>query len=198
MQIQDSETPEPCCGPVRPMLAVARPERRRLLLHPAPAPGGRAPAWINVAACPSPCGQLPVPGIDDLAGLVLRRCYERLEARRAGCFVQDAVAVMRLAWQIERDEAIPARDKALAELAEVQAAVLSLKDRDHPPLRAGRMAGAVERGPEGAGEGAGDPEGEGAFRYGGPGGSSAPRPLGEDLSALSVSGTSFVSFLQPE
>ena len=35
---------------------------------------------------------------------------------------------MRLAWQIERDEAIPVRDKALAELAEAQAAVLSLKD----------------------------------------------------------------------
>ena len=31
-------------------------------------------------------------------------------------------------WQIERAEAIPARDKALAELAEAQAAVLSLKD----------------------------------------------------------------------
>lgn len=35
---------------------------------------------------------------------------------------------MRLAWQIEHDEAIPARDKALAELAEAQAAVLMLKD----------------------------------------------------------------------
>ena len=42
--------------------------------------------------------------------------------------MQDAVAVSRLAWQIERDEAIPARDAALAELAEAQAAVLSLKD----------------------------------------------------------------------
>jgi hypothetical protein len=34
--------------------------------------------------------------------------------------------------------------------------------RGHPALRAGRMAGAVGRGPEGAGEGAGDPEGEAA------------------------------------
>jgi hypothetical protein len=41
--------------------------------------------------------------------------------------VQDAVAAMRLAWQIERDEAIPARDKALADLAEAQQAVLMLK-----------------------------------------------------------------------
>jgi hypothetical protein len=35
---------------------------------------------------------------------------------------------MRLAWQIERDEAIPARDKALAEVAEAQTAVLTLRD----------------------------------------------------------------------
>ena len=36
--------------------------------------------------------------------------------------------------------------------------------RGHPALRAGRKACAVGRGPEGAGEGAGDPEGEAAFR----------------------------------
>jgi hypothetical protein len=69
-----------------------------------------------------------VPGIADLASLALRRCYERLEAGQASVSLQDAVAAMRLAWQIERDEAIPARDKAQAELAEAQAAVLSLKD----------------------------------------------------------------------
>ena len=69
-----------------------------------------------------------MPGVDDLAALALRRCYERLEAGEAAVSLQDAVAAMRLAWQIERDEAVPARDKALAELAEAQAAVLSLKD----------------------------------------------------------------------
>jgi len=42
--------------------------------------------------------------------------------------VSDAVALMRLSWQVERDQAIPARDKALAELAETQQAVLMLKD----------------------------------------------------------------------
>ena len=41
--------------------------------------------------------------------------------------MHDAVAAMRLAWQIEHDEAIPARDKALAELAEAQDAMLALK-----------------------------------------------------------------------
>jgi hypothetical protein len=128
-QIQDRDDPVACCGSVRPMLAVCQPERRRLLLHPAPPPGGRAPAWINVAVVPSrPQGQFPVPGIADLAALALRRCYERLEAGEAAVPVQDAVAAMRLAWQIEHDEAIPARDKALADLAEAQAAVLSLKD----------------------------------------------------------------------
>ena len=77
---------------------------------------------------PRPQGQLLAPGVDDLAALTLRRCYERLEAGEAAVSLQDAAAVMRLAWQIERDEAIPARDAALAELAEAQAAVLSLKD----------------------------------------------------------------------
>ena len=71
--------------------------------------------------------QLPVPELADLAALALRRCYEQLEAGGA-VSVTDAVVAMRLAWQIEHDEAIPARDKALAELAEAQAAVLSLKD----------------------------------------------------------------------
>src|ERR1017187_9108425 len=128
MRIQDSETPQPCCGPVRPLLAACQPERRRLLAHPAPAPGGVAPSWISVAVPPRPLGQLPEVGIADLAALALRRAYERLEAGVPGVAVQDVVAVSRLAWQVERDEAIPARDKALAELAEAQVAVLSLKD----------------------------------------------------------------------
>ena len=41
--------------------------------------------------------------------------------------MHDAVAAMRLAWQIEHDEAIPARNKALVELAEAQDAMLALK-----------------------------------------------------------------------
>jgi hypothetical protein len=75
-----------------------------------------------------PLGQLPAVGIADLASLALRRAYERLEAGVPGVSVQDVVAVSRLAWQVERDEAIPARDEALAALAEAQAAVLTLKD----------------------------------------------------------------------
>ncbi len=127
-QIQDRDDPVACCGSVRPMLAVCQPERRRLLAHPAPPPGGVAPSWISVAVPPRPLGQLPAVGIADLASLALRRAYERLEVGVPGVSVQDAVAAMRLAWQVERDEAVPARDEALAELAKAQAAVLTLKD----------------------------------------------------------------------
>jgi hypothetical protein len=126
-QIQDRDNPVACCGTVRPMLAVARPERRKLLAHPAPPPGGVAPRWINVAMPSCPPGQLAVPTFEDLADLVLRRCYEGLQFGRPTVSLQAAAAVMRLAWQIERDEAIPARDKALAELAEVHQAMLTLK-----------------------------------------------------------------------
>ena len=82
-RIQDSEIPEPCCGPVRAMLAVCQPERRRLLQHTAPPPGGKTPAWINVVPPARPPGQLQVPGIDDLARLAIRRLWERLEAGEA-------------------------------------------------------------------------------------------------------------------
>ena len=66
-----------------------------------------------------------MPSFEDLADLVVRRCYEGLQSGRPTVSLQDAVVAMRLAWQIERDEAIPARDKALAELAEAQASMLS-------------------------------------------------------------------------
>jgi len=59
--------------------------------------------------------------------MVVRRCYEGLHFGRPTVSLQDAAAVIRLAWQVERDEAIPARDEALAELAEVQEAMLTLK-----------------------------------------------------------------------
>ena len=52
-----------------------------------------------------------MPGIADLTALALRRCYQQLEAG-GGVSVTDAVAAMRLAWQIERAEAIPARGQS--------------------------------------------------------------------------------------
>ena len=113
-QIQDSDNPEPCCSTVRPMLAVCQPERRRLLLHPAPPPGGRAPSWVNVAVPSRLHGQLPIPSAGDLASLALRRCYERLEAGQASVSLQDAAALVRLAREIERDDAVAAAAGARA------------------------------------------------------------------------------------
>ncbi len=126
-QIQDRDDPVACCSTVRPMLAVCQPERRKLLAHPAPPPGGVAPSWISVAVPSRPPGQLAVPSFEDLADLVVRRCYEGLQSGRPTVSLQGAAAVIRLAWQIERDEAIPARDEALAELTEAQGAVLALR-----------------------------------------------------------------------
>jgi hypothetical protein len=104
-QIQDSDDPVPCCGPVRAMLAVCQPERRRLLQHTAPAPGGKTPAWINVVPPARPPGQLQVPGIDDLARLVLRRCYERVLDGEAEVTPRDAAALLRLQRELDRQAA---------------------------------------------------------------------------------------------
>ena len=87
------------------MLAVCQPERRRLLLHPAPPPGGKTPAWINVVPPAHPPGQLLAPGIDDLARLVLRRCYERILYGEAEVTVRDAAALLRLQREIDREAA---------------------------------------------------------------------------------------------
>ena len=61
-----------------------------------------------------------MPSFEDLADLVVRRCYEGLQSGRPTVSLQDAAAVMRLAWQIERDEAIPERDAALRQLEKWQ------------------------------------------------------------------------------
>lgn len=128
MRIQDSDNPERCCGPVRPMLAVCQPERRRLLLHPAPPPGGVAPWWINVAVPSRPPGQLPAPTVEDLAALVLRRCYERLEAGEAEVRLRDAVALLRLAHEIEHDEALAERDAARRQMEEWKVGLWAIRN----------------------------------------------------------------------
>jgi hypothetical protein len=80
-RVQDRSDPEPCCARPRAMLAVCRPERRHLLAHPAPPPGGQAPAWLNDTR-PAPAG-LAAPTLDDVASLAMRRLWERLEAGEA-------------------------------------------------------------------------------------------------------------------
>jgi hypothetical protein len=81
---------------------------------PAPAPG-RAPSWVNVAIMPPrPQGQLPVPGVADLASLVLRRCYERLQSGRPAVSVRDVAALLKLQREVERDDAVAAAVEARA------------------------------------------------------------------------------------
>jgi hypothetical protein len=49
-----------------------------------------------------------VPGIADLASLAVRRLWDRVEAGHASVSLQDAAALLRLARQIERDDAAAA------------------------------------------------------------------------------------------
>ena len=67
---------------------------------------------------PRPPGQLLVPGVDDLAALVLRRCYERLEADEAAVTIRDAVALIRLAHEIEHEAALAERDATRRQMEE--------------------------------------------------------------------------------
>jgi hypothetical protein len=98
-RVQDRPDPVPCCRSARSMLAVARPERRRLLLHPAPPPGGQAPAWLNDAR-PAPAG-LAAPTLDDVASLAMRRLWERLESGVCSVSPADVAALVRLAREIK-------------------------------------------------------------------------------------------------
>jgi hypothetical protein len=98
--VQDRADPQPCCKSPRSMLAVTGLERRHLVRHPAPAPGGQAPAWVNAAPV-APAG-LAVPTVGDVAALALRNAYRRLEAGET-VSVSDVVALLKLQREIERD-----------------------------------------------------------------------------------------------
>jgi hypothetical protein len=100
-RIQDRADPQACCARPRAMLAVARPERRHLLAHPAPPPGGQAPAWLNDAR-PAPAGLL-APTLDDVASLAVRRLWERLESGVCSVSPADVAALVRLAREIKTE-----------------------------------------------------------------------------------------------
>ena len=55
-----------------------------------------------------------MPSAADLASVALRRCYERLEAGQASVSLQDAAALIRLAREIQRDDAVAAAAEARA------------------------------------------------------------------------------------
>jgi hypothetical protein len=59
-----------------------------------------------------------VPRVGDLAAITLRRAYERVEAGVAGVSPGDAVALLRLAHEIEHDDALTERDAALHQMEE--------------------------------------------------------------------------------
>ena len=119
-EIQDRDVLRPCCDRVRPMLAVCGPGRLERLKHPAPHPGGQPPPWVNNPVPSRPPGQLPEPSLKDLADLAVRKAFEGLQYGKLAVSVPDAVAVARLAWQVERNQAIPERDAALRQLEKWQ------------------------------------------------------------------------------
>ena len=61
-----------------------------------------------------------MPDVADLAALVTRRAFERLEADEARVAIRDAVAVLRLAHEIEHDDALAERDAARRQMQEWQ------------------------------------------------------------------------------
>jgi hypothetical protein len=66
-----------------------------------------------------------VPGIEDLARLVVRRAYERLEAGEQAVSLQDTAALVRLAREIERDDAMSAAAAARARAEMLQKGLAS-------------------------------------------------------------------------
>ena len=87
--------------------------------HPTAAPGtsapGGRPAWINVAVPPRPLGQLPVPSVEDLAALRAPAALgRRLVSGPSAVSVRDAVTILRLAREIEHDDAVAAAAEARA------------------------------------------------------------------------------------
>jgi hypothetical protein len=59
-----------------------------------------------------------VVGVEDLAALALRRCYEGLQSGKSTVSARDAVAIFRLAHEIQHDDALTERDAALHQMEE--------------------------------------------------------------------------------
>ena len=106
-RVQDRPDPTPCCARPRSMLSVCPPQRRHLVRHPAPAPGGQTPRWVSDAQ-PAPAA-LPMVSPGDLAQLAARRLWERLESGAVCVTPRDAATLIRLAHETERDRAAPDR-----------------------------------------------------------------------------------------
>lgn len=69
-----------------------------------------------------------MPDIADLASVVLRRCYERVETGEATVTIRDAVAVLRLPNEIERNDALAERDAAQRQIDEWKVGLWTIRN----------------------------------------------------------------------
>lgn len=102
--VQDAEDPAPCCAAVKAMLAICQPQRRSLVLHPAPPPGGAAPAWMESVSVDLPApSQVLVASTGDVLSLTLQRYCEQLQSGRVAVSARDVAILMRLEREFRRD-----------------------------------------------------------------------------------------------
>ena len=85
---------------------------------------------VNIAPERRPQGQLPVPDVANLAALVTGRAFERLETDEARVAIPDAVAVLRLAHEIEHDDALAERDTARRQMEEWKVGLCPFQESD--------------------------------------------------------------------
>lgn len=76
---------------------------------------------------PRPVGQLPTPTFGDLADLAVRRLHERMRTGELAVSARDAVAIARLALEIEHDEGLAAGRAAREMRAAFEAGLWALR-----------------------------------------------------------------------
>jgi hypothetical protein len=98
------------------MLAICQPQRRALVLHPAPPPGGAPPAWMESVSVtpPGPSrGQVPTASTGDVLSLTLQRYCEQLLSGNVAVSARDVAILLRLEREFrseaERDRLAVAR-----------------------------------------------------------------------------------------
>jgi hypothetical protein len=69
-----------------------------------------------------------VPGIADLTSVVHRRCYEHAETGEATVTIRNAVAILRLPTEIERDDALAERDVAQRQIDEWKVGLWTIRN----------------------------------------------------------------------
>jgi hypothetical protein len=88
------------------MLAICQPQRRALVLHSAPPPGGAVPAWmesVNVTLPAQSWGEIPAASNSDVLSLTLQRYCEQLLYGRVAVSARDVAILTRLEREFRRD-----------------------------------------------------------------------------------------------